>query len=190
MLQLRDWNWADAEAEYLIAIDLEPSPLVFLTYGWFLEWYVGRAAEGVAMGERAASLDPSSVFARNALGWRLLGLGQLDRAIEEARIALALDSSAIDAHWILAEAYLRRRDYAQSEYHAREYVVASGNELPANSTTLGEIYARTGRVADAEAYAARLALRRPGMARHLSRSLARSWRSATATVRCRCWSRQ
>ena len=159
ILQLRDWNWTDAEAEYVRAIDLEPSPRTFSTYGWFLEWYVGRAAEGVTMGERAVNLDPSSTWMHSALAWRLRGAGHLDRAIEEAHIALALDATASDANWILAEVYLRRADYERAEHHAREYLVVSGDEVPANSTTLGEIYARTGRVSEARTYAARLALR-------------------------------
>ena len=159
VLQLRDWNWKGAEAAYSRAIELEPSPRAFSTYGWFLEWYVGRAAEGVAMGERAVSLDPTSVWMHSALAWRLRGAGHLDRAIDEAHIALALDATASDANWILAEVYLRRSDFERAEHHAREYLLVSGDEVPANSTTLGEIYARTGRFSDARAHAARLALR-------------------------------
>jgi len=159
ILQLRDWNWKEAEAEYVRAIDLEPSPRAFSTYGWFLEWYVGRAAEGVAMGERAVSLDPSSTWMHLGLAWRFRGAGYLDRAIDEAHIALALDATASDANWTLAEVYLRRGDFERAEHHAREYLVVSGDEVPANSTTLGEIYARTGRVSEARTYAARLALR-------------------------------
>ena len=49
-----------------------------------------------------------------ALAWRLRGAGQLDRAEEEARVALALDSLVSDGHYILAEVYLRRGDYASA----------------------------------------------------------------------------
>lgn len=159
VLQLRDWNWKDAEAEYSRAIDLEPSARAFSTYGWFLEWYVGRAAEGVAMGERAVNLDPSSGWMHSALAWRLRGAGHLDRAIEEAHIALALEPTLSDPHWILAEVYLRQSEYERAEHHAREYIASSGDEVPANATTRGEIYARTGRAVEARAYAARLSLR-------------------------------
>ena len=87
------------------------------------------------------------------------GAGHLDRAIEEAHIALALEPTLSDPHWILAEVYLRRSEYERAEHHAREYNVSSGDEVPANATTRGEIYARTGRAVEARAYAARLSLR-------------------------------
>ena len=157
LLQLRDWDWKGAEAEYLKAIDLEPNAQSFETYGWFLEWYVGRAAEGVAMGQRAVQLDPISGTTRTALGWRLRGANQLERAASESHIALALDSTAIDAYWILAEVFLRRGQFAEAEQYARRYIRAGG-DVPANSTTLGEILARSGQVSEANAYAARLAL--------------------------------
>ena len=158
LLQQRDWNWKGAEAEYRRAIELEPSAQSYLVCGWFLEWYVGRAAEGVAMGERAVELEPASCAARYALAWRLRGANQLERAATEARIGLALDPTSIDGHWILAEVHLRRGELAQAEESARRYVAAGGGDVPANMTTLGEILARTGRIAEASAYAARLTL--------------------------------
>jgi DNA-binding SARP family transcriptional activator/TolB-like protein/Tfp pilus assembly protein PilF len=157
LLQLRDWDWKGAEAEYRKAIALEPNAQSYQTYGWFLEWYVGRAADGVAMGQHAVELEPGSPSAHNALAWRLRGADQLDKAATEARIALALDTAAIDGHWILAEVYLRSGRFAEAEQSARRYVRAGG-DIPANSTTLGEILARTGRTSEASAYAARLAL--------------------------------
>ena len=157
LLQLRDWDWRAAEAEYLKAIDLEPNAQSFETYGWFLEWYVGRAEEGVAMGQRAVELDPGSASTRNALAWRLRGADQLERAATEAGIALELDPASIDGYWILAEVFLRRGQYAEAEQHARRYI-REGGDVPANSTTLGEILARSGRTSEANAFASRLAL--------------------------------
>ena len=109
------------------------------------------------MGQRAVELEPGSPSAHNALAWRLRGAGQLDRAATEARIALALDTAAIDGYWILAEVFLRRGQFADAEQSARRYIRAGGDG-PANSTTLGEILARSGRTSEASAYAARLAL--------------------------------
>lgn len=111
-VQLRDWDGRGAEAEYRKAIALEPGAVAYQNYGWFLEWYVGRAAEGVAMGERAVLLDPASAAAHLALAWRLRGADQLERAAAEARVGLALDSNALDGYWILAEVFLRRGELA------------------------------------------------------------------------------
>jgi Tfp pilus assembly protein PilF len=149
-LQHCDWNWKDAEGEYRRAIALEPSVIAYQSYGWFLEWYLGRTREGVAMGDTAVAIDPGSALTHLALAWRLRGAGQLDRAEAEARIANALDPSAIDGYWVLAEVALRRGDYAAAERDALE--VKQRSERPADWTTLGEIYARTGQTDKARSY--------------------------------------
>jgi len=159
MLQHCDWNWKEAEAEYRIAIALEPSAIAYQSYGWLLEWYLGRTREGVAMGDTAVAIDPGSAVMHAALGWRLRGAGELDRADEEARVALALDTRAYDAHFILAEVYLRRGDYVAAERAALAYKSVRRN--PPAWTTLGEVYARTGRVAEARAYMRLLAGQQP-----------------------------
>ena len=117
----------------------------------------GRAEDGAAMGQRAVQLDLGSGTTRIALAWRLRGANQLEPAAREANIALGLDPTAIDAYWILAEVFLRRGNYREAEKYARRYIDAGG-DVPANSTTLGEILARSGQVAEANAYAARLSL--------------------------------
>ena len=158
-LQHCDWNWKEAEAEYRTAIALEPSVIAYQSYGWLLEWYLGRTGEGVAMGDTAVALDPGSALTHLALAWRLRGAGQLSRAESEAHIANALDPAAIDGHWVLAEVYLRRGDYAAAEREALE--VKARSSRPADWTTLGEIYARTGRVGEARSYMSLLTRERP-----------------------------
>ena len=158
-LQHCDWNWKKAEAEYRTAIALEPSVIAYQSYGWLLEWYLGRTGEGVAMGDTAVALDPGSALTHLALAWRLRGDGQLNRAESEARIANALDPGAIDGHWVLAEVYLRRGDFAAAEREALE--VKARTSRPADWTTLGEIYARTGRIGEARSYMRLLTQERP-----------------------------
>jgi predicted Zn-dependent protease len=89
----------------------------------------------------------------------LRGAGQLDRAAAEARIAKVLDPAAIDGYWILAEVSLRRGDYAAAEREALE--VKARSSRPADWTTLGEIYARTGRIVEARSYMRVLMQERP-----------------------------
>ena len=158
-LQHCDWNWKEAEAEYRRAIALEPSVIAYQSYGWLLEWYLGRTNEGVAMGDTAVNLDPGSALTHLALAWRLRGDGQLSRADSQARIATALDPAAIDGHWVLAEVYLRRGNYAAAEREALE--VKARTSRPADWTTLGEIYARTGRIREARSYMKLLTQERP-----------------------------
>jgi tetratricopeptide (TPR) repeat protein len=111
------------------------------------------------MGDSAVAIDPGSALTHLALAWRLRGAGQLDRAEAEARIANALDPAAIDGYWVLAEVFLRRGDYAAAERAALQ--VKQRSARPADWTTLGEIYARTGRIAEARAYMRLLMDERP-----------------------------
>lgn len=150
ILQHCDWNWKEAEAEYRRAIALEPSAMAYQSYGWLLEWYLGRTREGVAMGDTAIAIDPGSALMHLGLAWRLRGAGELSRAEAEARVALSIDPAVADGHWILAEVYTRRGDYVTAEREALEVKARGGS--PADWTTLGEIYARTGRVSEARAY--------------------------------------
>jgi DNA-binding SARP family transcriptional activator/TolB-like protein/Tfp pilus assembly protein PilF len=159
MLQHCDWNWKEAEAEYRRAIALEPSAIAYQSYGWLLEWYLGRTREGVAMGDTAVAIDPGSALTHLALAWRLRGAGQLDKAEVEAHIASALDPAAVDGYWVLAEVYLRRGDYVTAEREALE--VKARYSKPADWNTLGEIYARTGRVSEARDYMRLLMRERP-----------------------------
>jgi protein O-mannosyl-transferase len=115
-----------------------------------LEWYLGRTREGVAMGDTAVAIDPGSALMHLALAWRLRGAGELDRAEEEARRSLALDPGPAEGHFILAEVYLRRGAYGNAEREALEDKAVGGS--PARWTTLGEIYARTGRIREARSY--------------------------------------
>jgi len=158
-LQHCDWKWKEAEAEYRTAITLEPNAIAYQSYGWLLEWYLGRTREGVAMGDTAVAIDPGSALSHLALAWRLRGADQLERAEAEARIAIALDPAGIDGHWVLAEVYLRRGDYAAAEREALE--VKARSSRPADWTTLGEIYARTGRVGETRSYMRLLTQERP-----------------------------
>jgi len=113
----------------------------------------------VAMGDTAVAIDPGSALSHLALAWRLRGADQLERAEAEARIAIALDPAGIDGHWVLAEVYLRRGDYAAAEREALE--VKARSSRPADWTTLGEIYARTGRVGETRSYMRLLTQERP-----------------------------
>jgi TolB-like protein len=113
MLQHCDWNWKEAEAEYRRAIALEPSAIAYQSYGWLLEWYLGRTREGVAMGDTAVGIDPGSPLTHLALAWRLRGAGQLDQAEAEAplrarSIPPRLTDTGSSPRWPCAAAIMRR----------------------------------------------------------------------------------
>ncbi len=156
LLQHCDWDWAEADAEYRRAIALEPTATTYHHYGWFLSWYLGRFREGAAFADTALALDPTSPGQHMALAWRLATMGELDRAEDEARVGLAIAPEYLDGPWILAEVALMRGDLEAAE---REGLLLKAHPaaVPPNWSMLGEIYARTGRRAEARAYIAELA---------------------------------
>jgi serine/threonine-protein kinase len=160
VLQDCDWNWKEADAEYRRAIVLEPSAMTYHHYGWFLEWYLGRAREGVAMQDTALALEPGSPLEYLAMAWRLRGAGELDRAEEAASTGLALAPDGLDGHWVLAEVYLQQGDYAAAEREALTLRATEGTAAP-NWSMLGEIYGHTGREPEARAYLRQLGREEP-----------------------------
>jgi len=155
LLQHCDWKWNEADAEYRRAIALEPTAATYHHYGWFLSWYLGRFREGVLLADSALVLEPTAPKQRLALAWRLALAGDLDRAEQETRAAIALEPQVLDGHWILAEVSLMRGDFKAAEREAL-LLKAHPSAVPPNYSMLGEVYGRTGRNVEARAYIAEL----------------------------------
>ena len=155
-----EWNWTAADAAYRRALALEPTATAYHQYSWFLSWYLGRVREGVAFGDTALALEPLSALHHVAMAWRLFAAGDLDRAEVEVRAAVALDPRTTDAPLILAELHLARGELEAAEREALKH-----REMPATVaaswSVLGEIYARSGREAEARTYLAQLARSKP-----------------------------
>ncbi len=85
------WNWAQAEAEFKRALELNPNlEEARYEYAWFLST-MGRLAEAVAEAERAVSGDPLSAAANLALGSVYQCAGRLDEALAQLRKTIELE---------------------------------------------------------------------------------------------------
>jgi Flp pilus assembly protein TadD len=88
-----DWDWADAEARFRRAIELDPD------YATARQWYSelllvsGRTAEAIDQGQLAVSLDPVSPVVGNALAFSLLAARRYPEAAREYQRVLAIDST-------------------------------------------------------------------------------------------------
>ena len=101
------WDWAEAEREFLRAIELSPG--YALTHKWYSDLLsaMGRHDEALAAAQRAAELDPRSPNARTIVGLTLWFLGREDEAQAEFERALDLDPMfpltlmhASRLHWV------------------------------------------------------------------------------------------
>ncbi len=115
----RSRRWADAERDFLKALELEPDqPFVlnYLGYSWIERGE--RLDEAQAMIERAVALRPSDGYIVDSLGWAYYRQGEFDKAVIELERAIELqpDDPTINDH--LGDAYWQvgRRNEARFQW--------------------------------------------------------------------------
>jgi TolB-like protein len=137
-----DWDWAGAEAEYLCALQLNPSRLLTrLWYAAFLA-HMGRHSEAIEESGRALALDPISPIAHNNRAMLFFRARRYDEAIGAAREALELDPSFVNAIWWQSVAYAGNHDYSTSIMSLERALSMSRG--PVFRALLGHVYALAG----------------------------------------------
>jgi adenylate cyclase len=109
-----EWNWEEAEREYLRAIAINPNNAeVHHQYGLFL---VCRERFGEAMSEglRALELDPLSLLVNLQIGWIYLHTGRLDDVIRQDRNMLEIEPKFQGAYWQMGIAYVAKGMYEEA----------------------------------------------------------------------------
>lgn len=110
-LFFHDWDWAQAENQFLRALEIDPnSAPTQQGYGDFLG-RMGRRDEAVARLNRARELEPLSPFI-NAFG--AMSQSDDDAALERVLFAIDLDPSFYFAHMMAGQIYRRKKMYAES----------------------------------------------------------------------------
>ncbi|HEX6135727.1 MAG TPA: protein kinase [Longimicrobiales bacterium] len=125
-----DWRWADAEAEFRRAIELNPS------YANARIWYANllmsrrRFNEALEQVHAGHELDPFSLIVNTNLGWVLTAAGRYDEAIVQLTQTLKLDSTYAHAHWRLSDALRLAGRTTEAYDHARHAVRLTGGSAP------------------------------------------------------------
>jgi serine/threonine-protein kinase len=100
-----EWDWPQAEAQYLHALDLNPNYVTAHSwYSRFLSW-MARHGEAIREARRAQELDPLSVVVSNNLSLVFYHARQYDQAKEQARHTLQMDNNYFLGHAMLGWAY-------------------------------------------------------------------------------------
>jgi serine/threonine protein kinase/TolB-like protein len=145
---LFDWNWAEAEKAYRRAIDLNPNnPLAHSYYARYL-CAMQRFNEAITEIDQALRLDPLSLALSTSRGVAFYQARQYDRAIEQQRRTLEMESGYPAARANLAEAYVQKGKFKEAipEFEASLKLGGDNNGF---LSELGQTYALAGRTAEA-----------------------------------------
>ncbi len=109
-----EWDWKEAEREFLRAIELKPGlPLPHVQYNLLLVQN-GRSQEAEEQIRLALANDPLSVPATCYLAGVYHYRRNYDCSLAQARRALELDPNDIEAHIIMALNYEQKGEYPQA----------------------------------------------------------------------------
>jgi Tfp pilus assembly protein PilF len=144
VIEAYDWNWAAAEREYKIALQLDPASAgANLWYGMFLRDQ-GRIDEALPRLRRAAQLTPVSEITSVNLAHALIAKGLYASALEQAELAAELNPNAVSTQLLLASVYrsLARKTEAEAALERAEEVAADNAH---GLSVLARIHKRNGR---------------------------------------------
>lgn len=146
-IYMRQWKWAEAEAEYRRALDLNPNDAV--AHEGFSDWLLchGRTEEALAWARRARDLDPLG-SSGHAIGWTLFNAHRYDEAIREFRDVLTVRPDDRLPLWPLGWALIGNHQ-ADKAIPELEEAVSVTNRSPGVISALIWAYAHAGRRADA-----------------------------------------
>jgi len=146
-IYMRQWKWAEAEAEYRRALDLKPNDAA--AFDGFSDWLLchARMEEALAWARRARELDPLGMSS-DTIAWTLFNARRYDEAIRESRNTLAVKPDDAFPLWHLGWALFYNHQVEEA-IRVWEKAAAVSDRSPGIIGTLVWAYAHTGRRADA-----------------------------------------
>jgi eukaryotic-like serine/threonine-protein kinase len=140
----RQWEWQEAEREYLRAIELNPNlPQAFRGYAQYLG-VMGRHAEAIAQANRARELAPLSPLTTGQAASRLYAARRYDEAIEVWKKNAELNPDSPMPRYWLGNVYAAKEMYREAIAEYREAIRRHSGEAATIEALIGVIYAKTG----------------------------------------------
>jgi Flp pilus assembly protein TadD len=146
-MYMRQWRWAEADAEYRRALDLNPNDAA--AHEGFSDWLLchGRMEEALAWARRARDLDPLGTSG-HTIAWTLFNAHRYDEAISEFRDVLTVRPDDRLPLWPLGWALIGNHQ-AEKAIPELEEAISVTNRSPGVISALIWAYAHAGRRADA-----------------------------------------
>jgi TolB-like protein/DNA-binding winged helix-turn-helix (wHTH) protein/tetratricopeptide (TPR) repeat protein len=148
-LDLYGWDWEKAEAEYRLAIKLNPSyATAHLWYAWHLI-LMGQNSEGISELRKAEGLDPLSLIISADMADALCISHVFDEAIEQSRKTLEMDPHFAVGHYELGQALEQRQMHDEAIAEFQKAIEISGHSGVFDSS-LAHAFAVSGRQQEAK----------------------------------------
>ena len=113
-LFLYDWDFAQAEREFRLALQLNPNSVRAQNdYAGFLN-AMGKPDEAVATVRRALQNDPLSLGAMTSVAWQLYWARRYDEALVQVQEVLQLNPKFEPAHFCLGLVYEQQHNFASA----------------------------------------------------------------------------
>jgi TolB-like protein/Tfp pilus assembly protein PilF len=141
---LYEWDFAGAERELNIALEINPSSADALVYYAVLLEALGSAQEAVAMAKRAVEIDPKNPTRRDTLGFRYYFARMYDAATAQFRQASRQYPSGWVAHLGLGSVYAAEGTYKDAIDELKKAVDMSGGAEEVRAA-LANAYAKAGK---------------------------------------------
>ena len=126
--RLSHWDWAGAEKELKLAMELDPSSYAANRGYAILMSLMGRHDEAIALGKRAQQLDPLNLAAPVALGFYFRSARRYEKGIETCQSALDIDPNFQRAYSCLAGLYVDMGLYQEAaEARQKDWILGGAS---------------------------------------------------------------
>jgi len=151
IMAVNEWNWAQADAMFQKILRSHPDYApAHQAYAMMCLLPMRRFEEAIAQIQIARQLDPLALLTNAHVGGAFYFAGRYDEAIEQFRKTLELEPSYHLAHMGLAIAFGQKGMFDEAIATLERAKTLAGEIMPIRGA-LGNIYARAGRVREAEA---------------------------------------
>ncbi len=142
-LMLNEWDWAGAEREFKLGLQLDPKNAT--GHHWYAELllFIGKPKEAFKEIDIAVELDPISQGILKDKGIFQYYMGQYDEAMETALTTLEIDPGFVPVHRLISLAYTGKEMYEEAINETIKWGSLTGNKIKTD-VALAHIYAVSG----------------------------------------------